>query len=108
MNTQRSSLTITLATLHPQKGEGPSLGSMEVAGAPGTAPSPQSEAVTTELQELSIQPAPNKLPLQERKNGLTTGRDHDPDRAGEAMGGRTDKTSWSQGKSDCVSCLTVV
>ncbi|XP_035800255.2 myocardin related transcription factor Ab isoform X4 [Amphiprion ocellaris] len=43
---------------------------MEVAGAPGSAPSPQSEAVTNELQELSLQPAPTLLPLQERKNVL--------------------------------------
>ncbi|XP_008302958.1 myocardin related transcription factor Ab [Stegastes partitus] len=43
---------------------------MEVVGAPGSAPSPQSEAVTNELQELSLQPAPSLLPLQERKNVL--------------------------------------
>ncbi|XP_023251289.1 MKL/myocardin-like protein 1 isoform X8 [Seriola lalandi dorsalis] len=43
---------------------------MEVAGTPGSAPSPQSESVTNELQELSLQPAPNLLPLQERKNVL--------------------------------------
>ncbi|XP_041829812.1 myocardin related transcription factor Ab isoform X3 [Melanotaenia boesemani] len=43
---------------------------MEVAGTPGLAPSPQSEAVTNELQELSLQPASNLLPLQERKNVL--------------------------------------
>ncbi|KAI3365526.1 hypothetical protein L3Q82_010609, partial [Scortum barcoo] len=63
-------LSITLATQHPQKGEEPSAGSMEVAGTPGLAPSPQSEAVTSELQDLSLQPAPNLLPLQERKNVL--------------------------------------
>lgn len=40
---------------------------MEVSGTPGLAPSPQSEAVTSELQELSLQPDP--VPLQERKNG---------------------------------------
>lgn len=34
-----------------------------------TASSPQSDAVTNELQELSIQPAPNLLPIHERKNG---------------------------------------
>ncbi|KAL4647836.1 MKL/myocardin-like protein 1 isoform X1 [Arapaima gigas] len=38
--------------------------------APGSAPSPQSDAVTTELQELSLQPAPMLLPLHERKNVL--------------------------------------
>ena len=42
---------------------------MLVAGAPGSAPSPQSEAVTSELQELSLQPAAKLLPLRERKNG---------------------------------------
>lgn len=31
--------------------------------------SPQSEAVTNELQELSLHPAPNLLPIKERKNG---------------------------------------
>ncbi|XP_018594207.1 myocardin related transcription factor Ab isoform X2 [Scleropages formosus] len=40
------------------------------AVAPGSAPSPQSEAVTNELQELSLQPTSNLLPLQERKNVL--------------------------------------
>uniref|UniRef100_A0A096ME52 Myocardin related transcription factor Ab n=1 Tax=Poecilia formosa TaxID=48698 RepID=A0A096ME52_POEFO len=43
---------------------------MEVPGKPGSAPSPQSEAVTNELQELSLQPAPNLLLIQERKNVL--------------------------------------
>ncbi|XP_041818019.1 myocardin related transcription factor Ab isoform X5 [Chelmon rostratus] len=43
---------------------------MEVSGTPGLAPSPQSEAVTSELQELSLQPAPDPMPLQERKNVL--------------------------------------
>ncbi|XP_035513843.1 myocardin related transcription factor Ab [Morone saxatilis] len=43
---------------------------MEVTGTPGLAPSPQSEAVTSELQELSLQPAPDPMPLQERKNVL--------------------------------------
>uniref|UniRef100_A0A8C2ZF76 Uncharacterized protein n=1 Tax=Cyclopterus lumpus TaxID=8103 RepID=A0A8C2ZF76_CYCLU len=32
-------------------------------------PSPQSEAVANELQELSLQPAPNLLPVRERKDG---------------------------------------
>lgn len=64
-------LSITLATLHPQKGEEPGPGSMEVTRTPGLAPSPQSEAVTSELQELSIQPMPDPMPLQERKNGET-------------------------------------
>lgn len=35
----------------------------------GSASSPQSDAVTNELQELSLQPAPNLLPIRERKNG---------------------------------------
>uniref|UniRef100_UPI0037E787E9 myocardin related transcription factor Ab isoform X2 n=1 Tax=Semicossyphus pulcher TaxID=241346 RepID=UPI0037E787E9 len=59
-----------MAALHPQNGHEPSPGSMEVAGTPGLAPSPQSEAVTNELQELSLQPAPGEMPLQERKNVL--------------------------------------
>ncbi|TMS22219.1 MKL/myocardin-like protein 1, partial [Larimichthys crocea] len=65
-----TALSVTLATLHPQKGEEPSPGSMEVSGTSGLAPSPQSEAVTSELQELSLQPAPDPMPLQERKNVL--------------------------------------
>lgn len=36
---------------------------------PAPASSPQSEAVTNELQDLSLQPAPNLLPIHERKNG---------------------------------------
>ncbi|XP_059180310.1 myocardin related transcription factor Ab isoform X2 [Centropristis striata] len=43
---------------------------MEVPGTPGLASSPQSEAVTNELQELSLQPGSDPLPLQERKNVL--------------------------------------
>ncbi|XP_026074311.1 MKL/myocardin-like protein 1 isoform X5 [Carassius auratus] len=38
--------------------------------ATGSASSPQSDAVTNELQELSLQPAPNLLPIHERKNVL--------------------------------------
>lgn len=45
--------------------EGPNPGAV----APAKAPSPQSEAVANELQELSLQPAPNLLPIKERKNG---------------------------------------
>lgn len=62
-------LSDTMATRESHKGEEPRPGSMEVAATPGSAPSPQSEAVTNELQELSLQPGPNLLPLQERKNG---------------------------------------
>ncbi|XP_039543205.1 myocardin-related transcription factor A isoform X1 [Pimephales promelas] len=36
----------------------------------GSASSPQSEAVANELQELSLQPVPNLLPIHERKNVL--------------------------------------
>lgn len=69
--------SVTLATLHPQKGEGPSPGSiMEVAGTPGLALSPQSEAVTSELQELSLHPGLIPRPLQERKNGETVAHAH--------------------------------
>ena len=32
-------------------------------------PSPQSEAVTHEMEELTLQPAQNLPPLSERKNG---------------------------------------
>lgn len=40
------------------------------AGAGGLlAPSPQSEAVTHEMEELSLQPSQNLPPLNERKNG---------------------------------------
>lgn len=68
--------SVTLATPHPLKGEEPSPGTMEVAGTPGLAPSPQSEAVTSELQELSLQPAPDPMPLQERKNGEAVRHSH--------------------------------
>ncbi|XP_066519287.1 myocardin related transcription factor Ab isoform X3 [Hoplias malabaricus] len=43
---------------------------MVSAPASGSAPSPQSEAVTSELQELSLQSIPSLLPLSERKNVL--------------------------------------
>ncbi|KAF7705298.1 myocardin related transcription factor Ab isoform X1 [Silurus meridionalis] len=43
---------------------------MVSASASGTASSPQSEAVTSELQELSLQSVPSLLPLSERKNVL--------------------------------------
>lgn len=43
------------------------------AGAAGLlVPSPQSEAVTHELGELSLQPNQNLPPLKERKNGEST------------------------------------
>lgn len=43
------------------------------AGAGGLlAPSPQSEAVTHEMEELSLQPSQNLPPLNERKNGEST------------------------------------
>ncbi|XP_051928100.1 myocardin related transcription factor Ab [Hippocampus zosterae] len=48
----------------------PQADSMEVMGAGVSTHSPQSEAVTSELQELSLQPAPKELRLQERKNVL--------------------------------------
>lgn len=63
--------SVNLATPHPEKREEPSCGTMEVCGTAVLAPSPQSEAVTSELQELSLQPAPDPVPLQERKNGET-------------------------------------
>ncbi|MGH0118480.1 UNVERIFIED_CONTAM: hypothetical protein FKN15_054332 [Acipenser sinensis] len=42
---------------------------MVIPGAAGHAPTLQSEAVTNELQELSLHPAPKLLPLRDRKNG---------------------------------------
>ncbi|KPP79428.1 MKL/myocardin-like protein 1-like, partial [Scleropages formosus] len=63
-----SSLVLfTLTTMDAPLGEESSSGAV----APGSAPSPQSEAVTNELQELSLQPTSNLLPLQERKNVKT-------------------------------------
>lgn len=35
----------------------------------GSVSSPQSEAVTSELQDLSLKAVPSLLPLKERKNG---------------------------------------
>ncbi|XP_055790173.1 myocardin-related transcription factor A-like isoform X5 [Salvelinus fontinalis] len=43
---------------------------MVVAVAPGSAPSPRSEAVTNELQEMTLQPASNSMPVRDRKNVL--------------------------------------
>lgn len=49
------------------------------AGAGGLlAASPQSEAVTHELEELSLQPSQNLPPLNERKNGESTTHTHTP------------------------------
>ena len=64
-----------LTTVDPQKWEESSPGSMLVARAAGSAHSPRSEAVTNELQELSLTPAPSLLPLRERKNGKTLSYD---------------------------------
>lgn len=53
---------------------GVELSPSSVASAVGSdsIPSPQSEAVTSEMQELSLQPIPSLLPLKERKNGKFT------------------------------------
>ncbi|KAJ8345728.1 hypothetical protein SKAU_G00299210 [Synaphobranchus kaupii] len=51
-----------------QTGEEPRPGGTASGGA--AASSPQSEAVTSELQELSLHPAPNLLPIRDRKNVL--------------------------------------
>ncbi|KPP70573.1 hypothetical protein Z043_110588, partial [Scleropages formosus] len=59
---------LALAAPEPPKGEEPSTSSTMAPTAPGSAPSPQSEAVTNELQELSLQAGPTLLPLRERKN----------------------------------------
>lgn len=51
--------------------------SRELLGADGMCllvPSPQSEAVTHEMEELSLQPTQNLPPLNERKNGEATNR----------------------------------
>uniref|UniRef100_A0A673I725 Phosphatase and actin regulator n=1 Tax=Sinocyclocheilus rhinocerous TaxID=307959 RepID=A0A673I725_9TELE len=53
-----------------KRGEELSPGSMVSAVGNGSVPSPQSEAVTSELQELSLQSVPSLLPLKERKNVL--------------------------------------
>lgn len=60
---------VTLAASEAQAGEELSPGSMVSAAASGSASSPQSEAVTSELKELSLQSMPSLLPLSERKNG---------------------------------------
>lgn len=60
---------ITLAAQEVWGGKELSAGRMVSASASGTASSPQSEAVTSELQELSLQSVPTLLPLSERKNG---------------------------------------
>lgn len=55
------------------------------AGAGGLlAPSPQSEAVTHEMEELSLQPSQNLPPLNERKNGKSTAHMCYPDAGGNA------------------------
>ena len=59
-----------------QSGEELSPGSMVAANATSPAPSPQSEAVTNELQELTLQPLPIVLPLRERTNGESGGDAH--------------------------------
>uniref|UniRef100_A0AAR2IIZ2 SAP domain-containing protein n=1 Tax=Pygocentrus nattereri TaxID=42514 RepID=A0AAR2IIZ2_PYGNA len=61
---------VMLAAPEAQAGEELRPGSMVSAVASGSAPSPQSEAVTCELKELSLQSIPSLLPLNERKNAL--------------------------------------
>ncbi|XP_035657306.1 myocardin-related transcription factor A-like isoform X2 [Oncorhynchus keta] len=63
-------ISVTLATLEPQGGAELSPGIMVVAVAPSSASSPQSEAVTNELQELTLQPISNDIPVRDRKNVL--------------------------------------
>lgn len=60
----------------PREKEEPIINSMKATRMQGLVPSLQSEAVTTELQELSIHPAPEPVPLQERKNGETVQHVH--------------------------------
>ncbi|TSK14691.1 Regulator of G-protein signaling 9 [Bagarius yarrelli] len=59
---------VTLAAQEVRAGTELSAGRMVSASTSGTAPSPQSEAMTSELQELSLQSGPTLLPLSERKN----------------------------------------
>ncbi|KAJ7992578.1 hypothetical protein DPEC_G00280150 [Dallia pectoralis] len=61
---------VTLTTMNVQAGEESSPGALAPPASADSAHSPQSEAVTTELQVLSLQPAPNQLPLKDRKNVL--------------------------------------
>lgn len=56
--------------------EDPLINSMKAVRVQGLVPSIQSEAVTSELQELSLHPAPEPVPLQERKNGETVQHSH--------------------------------
>lgn len=58
-----------MATVNDLLGKESSLACIGPTVTTGSACSPQSEAVTNELQELSLQPAPNSLPIHERKNG---------------------------------------
>ncbi|ROL51675.1 Regulator of G-protein signaling 9 [Anabarilius grahami] len=53
-----------------KRGEELSPGSMVSAVGNSSVPSPQSEAVASELQELSLQSVPSLLPLKERKNAV--------------------------------------
>ncbi|RXN32821.1 MKL myocardin 1 isoform X1 [Labeo rohita] len=62
----KSGLFLTMATM----GEESSSSVTAPTDTTGSASSPQSDAVTNELQELSLQPAPNLLPIRERKNVL--------------------------------------
>lgn len=65
---------VTLAAQEAKRGEELSPGSMVSAVGNGSVPSPQSEAVASELQELTLQSVPSPLPLKERKNGELTTR----------------------------------
>lgn len=62
-------LSLTMATVNDLLGKESSSACIGPTVTTGSASSPQSEAVTNELQELSLQPAPNSLPIHERKNG---------------------------------------
>ncbi|XP_072312671.1 myocardin related transcription factor Ab isoform X2 [Eucyclogobius newberryi] len=63
-------LSVAMATARLQKVGEPCSISMEVTETPGSAPSPQSEAVANELQELTLQPVPKLPPIKERKTVL--------------------------------------
>lgn len=63
---------VTLAAQEAMRVEELSPGTVASAVGSGSIPSPQSEAVTSEMQELSLQSIPKLLPLKERKNGEHT------------------------------------
>ncbi|XP_048847529.1 myocardin-related transcription factor A-like isoform X2 [Brienomyrus brachyistius] len=70
LRTGRTPRPPALSTMDPPLGVGASPSEGVSCAVAGSAPSPRSEAVTNEMQELSLQAGLSLLPLQERKNGL--------------------------------------